>query len=108
MSSLFQMRILRDRVKQEWFQKGYPIIDWNTEEGIYADADYAFDGDWLAETVSETDYDLKYPLTINPFHLPVGLQWLIYCTICLTFDYSDPGHYRQSLLDSSLFHLRSA
>jgi len=74
MSSLFQMRILRDKVKQEWFQKGYPIIDWNTQEGIYADADYTFDGDWLTETVSDTDYDLKYPLTINPFHLPVGLH----------------------------------
>lgn len=74
MTSLFQLRYLRDKAKAEWYDRGYPIYEWDRQEVIYRDADYAFDGEWLSETVSTTDNDLKYPLQINPFVLPVMLH----------------------------------
>jgi len=72
--NLFWMRTLKANESADWYSKGYPIEQWNLQDVIYRDADYAFDGDWLHEAVSSTNTELKYPLQFNPYRVPVGLH----------------------------------
>lgn len=56
------------------YDRGYPFYEWNLQDDEYVLYKYLYQGDWLKETVSDNSEELKYPLKINPFKLPVSLH----------------------------------
>lgn len=53
---------------------GYPLNEWVKQSRNYDDYKFAYDGDFLNELLSPNSDELKYPLGINPFKLPVSLH----------------------------------
>jgi len=70
-SSLF---LLRSQVNDNGFDRGYPVDQWNAQSVLYAEHLNHFSGDWLDETISDTNYNKKYPLQYDPCFLPVMLH----------------------------------
>ena len=52
----------------------YPLSMWEQQRARYWEYWRHFDGDWLDETVSETDDSLRYPLRLNPFNMACMLH----------------------------------
>lgn len=71
MTAIFQMYGLRADRKAEWYNRGYPVAQWDYQEQLYHDMEYIFEGRWLEDTISESDTRPKYPLRFDPFELPV-------------------------------------
>jgi len=70
-SNLF---LLRTKVNDEGYDRGYPIDQWNAQATLYSEHLEHFSGQWLEETISETNFNKKYPLQYDPCVLPVMLH----------------------------------
>ena len=74
MTTTSNLFILRSQASPDGYDRGYPVDQWTLQSQCYAEYETHFSGDWLEESISDTNANLKYPLQYDPCLLPVMLH----------------------------------